>query len=277
MNKKGVNPSGSNTQTFYEEAGRGAGIFQDTKDPKDPQSLWSLVLKHGELIKFLHQAIEWENMLYLLYPYFWIHPQEWEDKLELDHPDPLHKAFLKAGSARVVLPIRPGFEKSFMNFIDRGTLEIPEDEKEKPPYVTIAEEMQNYAKTNYPGIRAANPVKNARLQLNYKQRKAWEEMQEIIKALETYKEKNSQYPGKLSDLNSTSIKEKDPWENEYYYKFPGDYADYDLASWGEKIPQDKNPEEAEIKSWAEASLIATWNEYTPSSALDIDLGNKKKT
>src|SRR5262249_15071818 len=38
---------------------------------------WGKVLAQGEIIKFLHQAIEWENMLYFLYPYFWSHASRW--------------------------------------------------------------------------------------------------------------------------------------------------------------------------------------------------------
>src|SRR5262249_53801332 len=38
------------------------------------------VRTHEEIIKFLHHAIEWENMLYFLYPYFWSHRSRWELK-----------------------------------------------------------------------------------------------------------------------------------------------------------------------------------------------------
>ena len=112
------------------------------------------VLAHGELIKFLHHAIEWENVLYFLYPYFWSHISRWELKKYLDHPDPMHRAFLKAGSARVVLTIRPGFERDFVSFLETGSFDgLPSGH----PYLTIIEEMENYAKTNYPGIPPADP------------------------------------------------------------------------------------------------------------------------
>jgi len=78
------------------------------------------ILAHGDIIKFLHHAIEWENMLYFLYPYFWSHPSRWELKKYLNHPDLMHRAFLKSGSARVVLTIRPGFEKDFVSCLETG-------------------------------------------------------------------------------------------------------------------------------------------------------------
>jgi hypothetical protein len=122
------------------------------------QKKWKEVLAHGELIKFLHHAIEWENVLYFLYPYFWSHISRWELKKYLDHPDSMHRVFLKAGSARVVLTIRPGFERDFVSLLETGSFgALPNTH----PYMTIIEEMENFAKTNYPGIPPANPEEAA--------------------------------------------------------------------------------------------------------------------
>lgn len=117
-------------------------------------AVWARVSDHGKVIQFLHHAIEWENMVYVLYPYFWSHPARWDLKKDLDHPDLQHRAFLKAGAARVVLTIRPGFEKAFLSFMETGGFDaLPPDH----PYMTMAEELAAFAKTNYPGIPAANP------------------------------------------------------------------------------------------------------------------------
>src|SRR5206468_1518598 len=102
------------------------------------KAVWSKVLAQGEIIKFLHHAIEWENMLYILYPYFWSYTTHWEFKKYLDHPDFIHRAFLRAGSARVVLTIRPGFETDFVSFLETGKFDpLPSSH----PYMTIAQEM----------------------------------------------------------------------------------------------------------------------------------------
>jgi hypothetical protein len=123
--------------------------------PGPTEGDWERVIQHGELIKFLHQAIEWENMLYFTYPYFW-DAQNSRFKRFLQHPDSRHRDFLRAGSARVVLTIRPGYEVDFARFVEVGGL------GDGHPYMTIAEEIQEYANTNYPGIPAANPeVDNA--------------------------------------------------------------------------------------------------------------------
>ncbi len=321
------------------------------------------LLAHGEMTKFLHHAIEWENMLYFLYPYFWTHPTRWEFKKYLDHPDPMHRAFLKAGSARVVLTIRPGFEDAFLAFINTGDMNnLPPS-----PDLGIGQEFRNYANTNYPGIPPANPVDNYRPLLYPKQRKAWENMQFIMKLLEEYREYDDpnqtttwktmkiimdflekyrqeegfypqslaeliqyypngtvpykdawgngfgyNYPGEHShfdlicygadeqpggenenaDITSWEeqypttldvleehfpneiIPRKDPWGNDYVYTYPGTHGKYDLFSYGRNGEPGGEGEDADITSWAEASLIGQWFEYTPTSALDIALDEK---
>ena len=137
----------------------------DPSDPNDPASLdvldpsnlsnqeWGRVLAWGEFIKFIHQAVEWENVLYFIYPYFWDSPKNWDLKRFLDHPDALHRTFLRAGSARVVLTIRPGFEESFTALIETGAFgELSPDH----PYRKITDEIKSFAQTNYPGIPPAN-------------------------------------------------------------------------------------------------------------------------
>lgn len=113
---------------------------------------WQRALQWGELIKFFHNAIEWENVLYFLYPYFWDHPNNWDTKRFLEHPDARHRDFLRAGAARVVLTVRPGFEKALAMLLE-GQPGLASNH----PYVRIAEEIENYARTNYPGIPPANP------------------------------------------------------------------------------------------------------------------------
>lgn len=119
-------------------------------------SVWAYlkVQAQGDLIRFLHQAIEWENVLFFLYPYFWSSVERWQSKKAIDHPDPLHRSFLQAGAARVVLTIRPGFEDDFLAWMSEGAAVTPE---ESHAYRSIVEEMEAYAQTNFPGMPPANP------------------------------------------------------------------------------------------------------------------------
>jgi hypothetical protein len=112
------------------------------------------LLKHGELVRFLHQAIEWENLVYLLYPYFWTDSARWDFKQSLYHSDFVHRSFLRAGAARVVLTIRPGFEEQFLSYVE--TLDYEKILPEGHPYITVAEEMKAMAQTNYPYTPSAN-------------------------------------------------------------------------------------------------------------------------
>jgi hypothetical protein len=79
-------------------------------------------LEYGEYIKFVHDAIDWDNILVLLYPYFWDRPENHDEKLYLDHPDGTHKEFLRAGACRVVLAMKPGFEEDVISLPDKGHL-----------------------------------------------------------------------------------------------------------------------------------------------------------
>lgn len=286
----------------------------DTNDPGvnnvlDPNRLtnteWANVLEHGEFIKYIHNAIEWENVLYFTYPYFWDDNSLWDFKKFLFHPDPTHRTFLRAGAARVVLTIRPGFESSFTQLIETGAFSsLPSNH----PYVTIAQEIQNFANTNYPGFPPANPEQNARPLVYLEQRKTWKEMQYLIQLLNAFKAdpaNNNLYPSSTQGLavlapylaatnaanhtanqqqialdpsttadallpeSYTAVPTKDIWGNNYFYKFPGDTGDYDLISYGADGHPGGEDKDADISANAEASLISTWYEYTPTNALDI--------
>lgn len=59
-----------------------------------------------DIIHFLENAFEWEQMNYLFYPYYWGRRETWPEKMNLDDPDPLFADFLKSGAARVLVPVR---------------------------------------------------------------------------------------------------------------------------------------------------------------------------
>jgi hypothetical protein len=67
--------------------------------------------ENDPLIRFLEQAFEWENMSFFYYPYFWGRKEpHWKQKILFDDADPEFADFIRAGAARVQLPVRPGFE-----------------------------------------------------------------------------------------------------------------------------------------------------------------------
>lgn len=97
----------------------------------------------GSRIRFFENAFEWRNMTYVLYPYFWGRKARWISALHLTDPDPDFAAFLKAGAARVQVPVRPGFESAIAYYCQTGKIWNGEN----PPlidddlYVPIVEEI----------------------------------------------------------------------------------------------------------------------------------------
>ena len=229
---------------------------------------WFQSILFGESVKFIHQAIEWENLLYFLYPYFWGSEEIGKDKLLFEHIDPEHERFLRAGYARIVLTIRPGFEENFTKLMEEGSLKGTSSQ----PYITAAQEIANFARTNYAGIPPANPELQARPLLFPEQRATWDTMQKVMSDIDTFKATNGSYPEKLDDLPSGLP--KDAWGNPFVYRLPGFGADYDLISLGADNEEGGEGLDADISSAAGASLVATWNDYTPTSAIDIEVDTK---
>jgi general secretion pathway protein G len=83
-------------------------------------------------------------------------------------------------------------------------------------------------------------------------------------ALDTYKLDVGDYPEGLNLLIETTEEDmskwdgpylkkrvipKDPWDNEYVYKYPGEYGDYDLSSYGKDGDEGGEGLNRDINSW----------------------------
>jgi hypothetical protein len=83
-----------------------------------PQIRFGEAATEGEYIQFFESAFEWTQTEHVLHPYFWANPAaDWLDALRLRMDDPLHEEFLRAGAARVVVPVRPGFEAAVLTYL----------------------------------------------------------------------------------------------------------------------------------------------------------------
>lgn len=109
-------------------------------------------------VNFINEAIEWENVVYFLYSYFWDIPEAWQFVRQLEHPDATRQAFLRSGAARIVLTVRKGYELAWTWFTEHYDNNPPPGPWPDYPYMTIADQIQNYDETNYPGIPPANPA-----------------------------------------------------------------------------------------------------------------------
>jgi hypothetical protein len=119
---------------------------------------WQQVMQYGEYIKFIQTAIDWDNVMVFLYPYFWDTAVHASEKLFLDHPDAIHREFLRAGAARVILAIQPGFEGDVVSLLDLGQLgNLPNGNRfqQAISYVTAANKA--FQQTTTAGGPSENP------------------------------------------------------------------------------------------------------------------------
>ena len=102
------------------------------------------VKEWGAVVAFFERAFEWENLMYTFYPYYWGDQQRWWERLLTQDADPQFEAFLKAGAARIVVPVRPGFAKALAHYHETGDVwmgeEIPDMFGDN--YVSIIDEIK---------------------------------------------------------------------------------------------------------------------------------------
>ncbi|MFC4635141.1 hypothetical protein ACFO3O_14615 [Dokdonia ponticola] len=100
---------------------------------------------HAETVRFFEQVFDWDLMAYTLYPYFYAAKKDWVKLFQQRNgSDPLFQAFLQAGMARVVLPIRPGFEAAANWYLETGELWTGQGmTTDNETYLSIMQELQS--------------------------------------------------------------------------------------------------------------------------------------
>ncbi|MCB9762685.1 MAG: hypothetical protein H6739_22990 [Alphaproteobacteria bacterium] len=110
-------------------------------------------------IRFFEHAFEWDQMAWVFYPYFWGQKSGWLDRFDLRDADEGFTQFLRAGAARVLLPVRPGFEEAMLHFSDTGELwaggELPGIDDDL--YLSIIEELAEAAEAPEEGEPVGDP------------------------------------------------------------------------------------------------------------------------
>lgn len=116
-----------------------------TEDVKYPKINLEIAKEKAKFIQFLEQAFEWQQIAYIFYPYFWSHEAKWIELMNrLDYTDNSMTAFLKAGSARVLLAVTPAYNEAVMHFLatrepwEGGPLPVIGD----PFFIPIHEEIR---------------------------------------------------------------------------------------------------------------------------------------
>lgn len=113
-----------------------------------PQVSVLRALAQGPYIRFFEQAFEWENMQYIFYPYYWGTKTKWKTNIALKDDDPMFSAFVKAGAARVMFPVRKGFVDDVAYFLQTGKVWSggPVPTVGSDNYISISEEIRNSEK-----------------------------------------------------------------------------------------------------------------------------------
>jgi hypothetical protein len=135
------------------------GTVTTPSPPPNPAIKVPESLQDGPRVRFFEQAFEWDKIGYVFYPYYWARSGQWFDKLSLTNADPLFESFLKAGYARVVIPVRTGFEEAIIYFLisDKVWLGGALPSVTDPTYLPITEEIKEQTDGPDGGIPVGNP------------------------------------------------------------------------------------------------------------------------
>jgi hypothetical protein len=121
------------------------GFEELTKNVDYPKINIDIAKKEARYIQFLEQAFEWQHLAYIFYPYFWAAEKNWIKLMNrLDYTDNNMTAFLKAGSARVLIAVTPAYNDAVMHFLatrepwEGGPLPVIGD----PLFIPIYEEIR---------------------------------------------------------------------------------------------------------------------------------------
>jgi len=111
--------------------------------------------QYSEFIKFFETAFHWEIFSYVFYPYYYNSKCKWSELLQTKNDDPIFEAFLQSGMAKVLVPVRPQFEKAVMWYIETGEIYTDENlvpEIEDDRYLSLLAELQNQDEIKVEGI-----------------------------------------------------------------------------------------------------------------------------
>ena len=95
-------------------------VLENPHPPLDPRPDPATAMTIGRVARFFEEALEWENMNYILYPYYWGRSKNWYQRVLAQDADPQFVEFLRAGQARIVVPVREGFQPDISDFVYSG-------------------------------------------------------------------------------------------------------------------------------------------------------------
>lgn len=103
----------------------------------------------GQRVLFAEGMFEWDNMIYQFFPYYWSPEHHWKEIYSYQDTDPLFQKFMQAGYARVVVPVKPGYEAKVASFFSTGI--VPQSSTlvyDEETLAALLEDMQDIPDPN---------------------------------------------------------------------------------------------------------------------------------
>ena len=106
-----IKVAGDGTPTIVYDAATGASLGD-----------WRSPMANGSVADFFERLFDWKNTTYEFYPYYWTSSERWSALAATASNDPVFEQFLRAGSASVVVPVLPGYERPVLLFLKTGLI-----------------------------------------------------------------------------------------------------------------------------------------------------------
>lgn len=109
------------TTPFNRPQGKDLYLTGDCKVPKI--ALSSDLDEYASQVKFFEQAFDWSILSEMFYPYYWAKKCDWKELFQSqDGNDMSFQAFLQSGMARIMVPVREGFEDAVVFYMETGKI-----------------------------------------------------------------------------------------------------------------------------------------------------------
>ncbi len=132
---------------------QGKDFYEDGEcEPAIPRlELTKQLDNYSSHVKFFEQAFDWSILSSVFYPYYWAKKCDWTSLFQAQAGDDhMFRAFLQSGMARLIVPVREGFEDAVAFFMETGKIwngsgMVVETDDEL--YLSIVDEMTVLDKT----------------------------------------------------------------------------------------------------------------------------------
>jgi hypothetical protein len=72
--------------------------------------------RYSQFVKFFETAFQWEILTY------YNETCDWPELIQIKNDDPIFEAFLQSGMAKLLIPVRPQFEKAVLYYMETGEI-----------------------------------------------------------------------------------------------------------------------------------------------------------